>query len=432
MRRLRWNFPIRPPIYVTRGEDGELIQEVVDPETGEAIVLRTRRHYWQGIVWLLVALGVQFMASLVPDVVETVYSRGFYIYLSRLIAVPSKLFPTVVLGEILFVVLIAYFTVWTIWYFSRSFRRMARITHVIKLFFLHALWACSVFFPLFLLVWGLNYQRMPLSETLGLDRRPAARSGELESIGLYLINGVNTNYDRARAGQDWSGASQINMPWGRLNQVIENAFQTETMLGVASQGGYGEPKPLRLSQLATMMGVSGFYISYTAEVGVNTQVPPVDLPMTIAHHKAHQRGFAREDEANFIAFLICAKSADPYVRYSGFMHALRVIEPLSKGDLAKYQDLYSRISPGPKMDITTRNEFWGTAQNVYLGNFSRRIFDMYLRANRVENGVRNYDEDVYLMTSYFLKNLNSQTPIEPASPRLTEPEPPPTLDLTEP
>jgi hypothetical protein len=405
---------------------------MIDPESGEAIVFRTRRHYWRGIVWLLVALGVQFLASLVPDIVENVYSRGFYIYLSRLIAVPSKLFPTAVLGEVLFVVLVAYFFLWTIWYFQRSWTRMARVSHVIKLFFLHVLWVGSVFFPLFLLVWGLNYQRMPLADTLGLDPRPAARSGELESIGIYLTNGVNTNYDRARAGQDWSGASQLNMPFGKLNQIIENAFQAETMLGTASQGGYGDPKLMRLSQMATLMGISGFYISYTAEVAINNQVPAVDLPMTIAHHKAHQRGFAREDEANFIAFLICAKAADPYVRYSGFMHALRVIEPLSKGDLAKYNDLYSRINPGPKVDITVRNEFWGGAQNAYLGSFSRRIFDMYLRANRVENGVKNYDEDISLMTSYFLKNLNGQTLIEPAAPRLTEPEQPPTLDLTEP
>src|SRR5262245_56948487 len=116
--------------------------------------------------------------------------------------------------------------------------------------------------------------------------------------------------------------------------------------------------------------------------------------MTIANHKAHQRGFAREDEANFVGFLICSRATDPYVRYSGYMHALRVPEPSSKGDTGKYQYLFSRIGVGPRADLVLRSEFWGTNKSTYFCPVSRRIYDMYLRANRVEGGVKNYDEDI--------------------------------------
>src|SRR5262245_52470818 len=398
MKRFRWNFPMRPPVYVmpsSSSPDPEEVEDAIEAEVADA-EFRTRRHYWRGIVWLLVALGVQFLANLMPDVVDQTYSRGIYPYLSRALSLPSKIVGGLVLGEILFLFIIGYFFFWTLWYLQRSWRRRVRLFDVTKLFFLHLLWVFSVLFPIFLLVWGLNYQRMPLAETLGLERRPAARTGELEAIGIQLINFVNTNYDRARAGQDWPGASKLPMTVPKLYQVIESAFQAEQMLGPAALGGYADPKPLRFSHLTSILGVSGLYIAYTTEVAYNDEVPAVDLPMTIAHHKAHQRGFAREDEANFIGFLICAKSTDPYVRYSGFVHALRVLDPLSKGDLAKYQELYSRINAGPRTDLRIRQEFWGTSKSTYFGPMSRRLFDMYLRANRVEGGVKNIDEDIHL------------------------------------
>jgi len=430
---------MRPPIYIAPSPivepDPEVIEEMMEDaqNASDEIGFRTRRHYWRGIVWLLVALGVQFLASLVPDVVEQFYSLVFYRFFVRALAVPGKLLAGLALGEIFFLLLLVYFFGWAIWYLRRSLRRQARFFHVIKLFFLHVLWMFSFLFPIFLIVWGLNYQRMPLAETLGLDRRPAARTGELETIGLQLINGVNTNYERARDGRDWQGASPLPLSIPKLNQSIEAAFQAAQTLGTASQGGFADPKPLQLSRIATLMGISGFYIAYTAEVVYNNEIPPVDLPMTIAHHKAHQRGYAREDEANFIAFLVCEKANDPYVRYSAYMHALRVLEPMAKGDRTRYLDLFSRINPGAQTDLRLRSDFWVGGKSAFLGPVSRRIFDMYLRANRVQGGVKSYDEDIYLMTSYFLKTLNPSAPIEitPQTPASPSPSPSPTVDLSE-
>jgi Protein of unknown function (DUF3810) len=431
---------MRPPIYIAQAPvaepDPEVVEEILEESAAADSSFRTRRLYWRGVVWLLVALGAQFLASLVPDVVERVYSTVIYRYLVRLIALPGKLVGPVALGELLFILLVLYFIGWAIWYFYRASQRRTLFFNVIKLFFLHVLWVLSILFPLFLALWGLNYQRMPLAETMNLDRRPAARTGELEGIGLQLINGANTNYEAARAGQDWTGASRLPMAIPKLNQTIEAAFQAEPALGAASQGGFSDPKPLRLSTLTTWMGISGFYIAYTAEVLYNAQIPPVDLPMTIAHHKAHQRGYAREDEANFIAFLVCQKARDPYVRYSAYVHALRVLDPLARSDRSRYMDLMSRLNAGAQTDLLDRAGFWGTGKSTYLGPVSRRIFDMYLRANRVQGGARSYDEDIYLMTSHFLKSLNPTAPTEfgappaAASPAPT-PAPSPTADFFE-
>ncbi|MFN0085695.1 MAG: DUF3810 domain-containing protein [Blastocatellia bacterium] len=402
-----WGVPLRPPVVITRQAPPSPppeVEEVFDEGDGGSVVFTTRRAYWRGVVWLLIALGAQWLASLMTEFVEQFYSTTIYFYLSRWLSAPGRFAGQIVLGEISFVVLILWFILWTLWYLRRSVRREARFGHVIKIFFLQILWVFSILAPLFLFLWGFNYQRMPLAETLGLERRPAARAGELETITLQIINGVNRNYEAAQAGQEWIGASRMSISKPQLNKVLETAFQAESMIGKASQGGYSEPKPLYFSKVASWMGVSGFYIAYTAEVTYNYEIPDVDLPMTIAHHKAHQRGYAREDEANFVAHLICTKSSDPYVRYSGYMYALKLIEPLAKADRAKYEELASRLNPGPRDDMRARLEFWGGSKNSYMGPFSRGLFNVYLRANRVQGGIKNYDEDIFLLTSYYLRN----------------------------
>src|SRR5262249_13807619 len=129
-----------------------------------------------------------------------------------------------------------------------------------------------------------------------------------------------------------------------LNKVIEQSFQSETLLGEAAKGTLSDPKQLVLSSLATWAGITGFYIPFTGEVTFNPDVPAFDLPMAIAHHKAHQRGYAREDEANFIGYLVCINSTEPYVRYSGYLFGLKVLDTLSKGNLDRSND----INEGPK------------------------------------------------------------------------------------
>ena len=80
--------------------------------------------------------------------------------------------------------------------------------------------------------------------------------------------------------------------------------------------------------------------------------------MVIAHHKAHQRGYAKEDEANFVGYVICINSTDPPVRYSGYLYGLKVLEVLSKGMWIATTTCFraSMTARGPTCEA--RSEFW--------------------------------------------------------------------------
>jgi hypothetical protein len=426
--RFRWKLgvPVRPPVVIATPAPSDM-DEVDVAESGP---FRTRRYYWRGVVWLLVALGAQAVAAMMTEEVESVYSQFIYYYIARGLSAINKFLPGIAIGEILFVMLVIWFTSWTLWYMRRSWRRESRFFDVLKVFFLQVLWIMSILFPIFLFLWGLNYQRMPLAEVLGFDRRPAL-AGELESIGLQIVSGVNSNYELARGTREWVGGSTLPITRDALFRSIERAFQQEQLLGDASQGEFSNPKPLILSRLTSWMGVSGFYIAFTGEVTFNEQVPACELPMVLAHHKAHQRGYAREDEANFVAFLTCTNSTEPYVRYSGYLHGLRIFETMAKGNSELFAELLSRVGDGPRRDLRTRAEFWGGAKSTVMGAVARRVFSGYLRANRVPGGIKNFDEDVPLIIGYYLKYPQRQAPAtSPEAPPL-EPEPiPPQVEPT--
>jgi Protein of unknown function (DUF3810) len=398
--RIPWKLgvPIRPPVFIANGDSEDGAADDGNPFT-------TRSSYWKGTVWLLIALAAQTAASLMSEEVESFYSKFVFYYTTRGLSAVNKFLQNIALGEIFFALAVTWFSLWSLWYLRRSWRRETRLYNVVKVFCLQILWAVGILVPIFLAFWGLNYQRLPLAETLGFDRAPA-RVGELESIGLQIVNGANSNYDLAR------GSAERPTPPARdaLYKVIEQAFQNEKLLGDANRGALSDPKPLKLSRLTSWAGVSGFYIPFTGEVTFNANVPAFDLPMVIAHHKAHQRGYAKEDEANFIGYVVCINSTEPYVRYSGYLYGLKVLEILSKGNVDRYNDLLSRVNDGPRTDLRTRSEFWEGTKSPMLSAISRRIFSAYLRVNRVHGGVKNFDEDVPLIIGYYLKFPQRQLP----------------------
>ena len=57
------------------------------------------------------------------------------------------------------------------------------------------------------------------------------------------------------------------------------------------------------SHLWSYTWITGMYFPFYVEANVNTDAPQMSLPNTILHELAHTIGIAREDEANFAAFI---------------------------------------------------------------------------------------------------------------------------------
>jgi len=395
-------IPLRPAVN-PRTPPGEEYEEDDAAESADDVTARIL--FWRAFVWLMIVFGLQTFASLSPELVESYYSQTAYYYLTRFLSGFNKFIPFVV-GELLVVGIVLIYVVWTIWYLRRVFRRESNFLDMVKVLFLQWAWLLVGAFALFLFMWGLNYQRLPIEERMDLERRAEGRE-EAISVGRRIVEGINRNFTTRDAAAA-TGVSQMTVSLPVVFKSIENAFQLETMLGRASQGGFSDPKPLLFSGAATWLDIRGVYIPFTGEAAYNEKLMDCDLPFHVAHIKAHQRGFAREDEANFIAFVVCIKSNEQYVRYSGYLHGLKVLDFLAKSDMKDVEALRAMIVPGAMADIQARETFGARSKSPMLSGISDGAINVYLRANRIRGGLKNFVEDTPLIVNYMLKNLNDR------------------------
>ncbi len=321
------------------------------------------RRYVLPLALLCAAFALQSLAGVEPKIIERYYSRALYLHLAHALAYVNKFFNFSI-AELLIVALIVVFVVWIIWSARRIYLRHVKWRAFLSVALARALWVAACGALLFLCVWGFNYQRPPLIESLQLEQRRAG-AFELEAIAREIISGINRNYEAAQARVVISGdktnavrSSQLPLDKARLYDILESAYQQETLLGEARGSGFGSPKPVYFSRVMSRLGLAGTYTPFTGEPNYNAEQPDCDAPFSIAHEKAHQRGYARESEANFIAFLTCIHSSDPYVRYSGYLNALRIVSELARVAPDRARDVYRELGTGARNDLNARYYFW--------------------------------------------------------------------------
>lgn len=267
-------------------------------------------------------------------------------------------------------------------------------------------WLAAVLLWAFLFAFGFNYQRPHLYELLGYEQR-RANVLELESLGEEIVRGVNDNYLEAHAeGRKTPGGAEIL-------HILKESYDTTEELALLPRGDFTSPKPAYFSGVLTRLGIGGFYFPFTGEPHYNADAPDFQLPFSAAHEMAHQRGVARESEANFVAYLVCVNSRDPFVRYSGYRNGLGVLSELSRLEPERAKSLAKRLGPGYAEDSRRAAIFWAKAAGA-AGALSRRINDLYLRANRVKSGVEDYRASTALIIGRHLHQLSkgkSPTPV---------------------
>jgi uncharacterized protein DUF3810 len=126
---------------------------------------------------------------------------------------------------------------------------------------------------------------------------------------------------------------------------------------------------------------------------VNPDVLPIERPAVLAHEWAHLAGYANESEANFVSWLTCVRSDDPVGQYSGwvatYQHAAAALPREVRATLQP-------LDPGPRDDLRAIYARYSRSSPV-VRNAAHRVYDSYLRANRVTEGIASYDAVLRLM-----------------------------------
>ena len=156
-----------------------------------------------------------------------------------------------------------------------------------------------------------------------------------------------------------------------------------------------------LSEPWTYTHISGVYTYFTGEANINTNFPDYTIPYTAAHEMAHQRGIAREDEANFIAFLVCISSDDPYIRYSGYLEVYEyVASSLYSADKNYYSAVYSSLKTNVRAEMAAYSAFFDKYRENVVANVSEAVNNSYLQIHGTV-GSKSYGLVVDLAVAYY-------------------------------
>ncbi len=259
-----------------------------------------------------------------------------------------------------------------------------------------ALWGAVIFVHL----WGMQYRRPPMLERLGWADPGATSAEELERVGLVAALRAQRAYREALHAEDLGHASTV-MPMAALYPAVEQGYAAVAaeapQLGPSFAWQRPSPKPLRSTFALVRFGLLGFYFPFTGEANLTIDAPGQQVPHAAAHEMAHQRGVAREDEANFMGFWVCIRSEDPYVRYSGWLFLWKQVyyELSNQRDEARARKLVKAVGKGPLRDMEEAWKWWHAGEGR-MRELGQAVNDTYLKANG-QVGIESYSQSLRLM-----------------------------------
>lgn len=327
-----------------------------------------------------------------PRFVEEVYSLGIYPVLSKNARFLFGKIPFSV-GDF-FYLLIAVLAIR--WLINNAYRLRFEPLR----FFLEITAAVSVVYCMFHMLWGFNYYRLPLHESLNLESDYSYE--QLVATTRLFIEKSNAKHLEL----GYPDSVKIDLPYSQKEIFDKTSNGYENLKLIFPKLEYS-PKSIKTSNWSlglTYMGYSGYLNPFSGEAQVNGLLKSYKFPVVACHEEAHQIGYAAENEANFIAAMATLHNEDSYIQYAGLIYTLRyLINDVARNNQDQYYELLETIHPGILESYREMREFWDQYENPFE-NFSKIFWDLFLKANNQKKGIRSYDYMVALTINYFDEN----------------------------
>jgi hypothetical protein len=255
-------------------------------------------------------------------------------------------------------------------------------------------------YPLYMLTLAPGYHAKTLEEKMELSADPVSAE-ELEKTAEILLAELEVLLDSI--AYEESGASKNPLTFRQTGEEIVKAYDAFLADHPIAKNFSSRPKTIVLREWMTYAELLGVYTFFTGESNVNTTYPDYNHPFTVAHELAHQRGIARENEANFVASLVCTYAENEYVRYSGLFSLFEyVLSAYSRADYASYKAFVPEIDERIKGEMRAYHAFLEPYRDHVLGEVSSTVNNAYLEMNGTP-GVVSYGLVVDLAVAYYAR-----------------------------
>ena len=313
------------------------------------------------------------LVPLPPALVERWFSTSIYLRLQGTMTPLSNRVPIALLDVAVGLLLLVF-----VWLSIARMRRIGPRRAAVRGALTLVTWSAVVYLC-FLALWGLNYRRLPLQSKLDYDGSRLTPEAAVAFTGA-AVGIVNRGYEAAHA----SPADDTALARGFAD--------AQRILGAPVLAVPGVPKRSLLSLYFRRAAIDGMTDPIFLEIIVNPDVLPAERPFVLAHEWAHLAGYADESEANFVAWLACERG-DAAARYSGWLAAYQhVVAAMPRSARRSLPPL----DPGPQSDLRAMAQRYARSSPV-IRDAARDVYDKYLRANRVPEGIASYDAVVRLL-----------------------------------
>jgi hypothetical protein len=227
--------------------------------------------------------------------------------------------------------------------------------------------------------WALNYHRQPLASKLQFESILATP----EAIGKLAVR----------------AAGEINRLYSLKQQtphdesrIREDAVRRVARVSAVIDGSeWVASGRIKKSWLASpwmhVAGIDGVFNPFGHEPVVSNSLLDIEQPFVMAHELAHVRGYPDEGEANLVAMFATIMSDNPALQYSGWLTLWLYI---------RSRELDELLEEGPRRDIQRIFERARSEQIRWISYTQSLVFDWFLKANSVDEGVRSYSQVVVL------------------------------------
>ena len=345
-----------------------------------------------GILLLFSFLIHLFSASRLR--VEQYFSSDFYIVISKILRFLFGWIPFSI-GDILYGLVF-------LWLIAKVIKAIKAV--VAKKFhykdilpvLLSGLGKLLIVYILFNFFWGINYNRIGIAGQLNLSVEKYSIP-ELKNLNQILLQKVNIS------NQLLLEKPMVLMSSKDLFQKSNNAYQEVNKRYAFLQYFPSSIKTSMWGWLGNYISFSGYYNPFTGESQVNTNIPNFLQPYTNCHEIAHQLGYAKESEANFVGYLAATASKDESFHYSAYLDLfLYANNNLFATDSAAARSYAKQLSPAIKTDLKAWRMFSMQHKNP-VEPLVRWIYGKFLENNQQPSGLLSYDEVTGFMIAYYKK-----------------------------
>ena len=245
-------------------------------------------------------------------------------------------------------------------------------------------------------LWGIGFYSNTIAELSGIEDE-AVSVAELKATAIYFAEKVNTAAEAVNRDENGIYVCDIQRILKEAPSLYSDLPEEFAFL----KGPKAYPKPMFFSYVHSLMGFVGFFFPLTGEANINIHAPGCFIPSSVAHELGHQYGVTREQDANFIAVVVCMLSDNADFTYSGALLAyVHLASALRKASYEDWLEVSSYLSDSVKKDLTANYEYWRQFESP-IADMSETAYEGFLHNQGQELGMQSYGACVDMLVAYY-------------------------------